>query len=449
MKLLPMALLALVAGGQAAAATPTSNTGAPPDVIHGERYDGRKKPPTSARKSLLVVPRILLAVPYLVVKGLAAVARPAMEWSERDRLPQWVNEALSSNDGHVGVRPYLQYELEFKPLVGATYFNHRLPHGARLKLTTGVGGPNDVLQEGEVKVPLTKTRLAMSFLARYYRSDDEIYTGIGMRNHLPFARYGMDQADAWVGLALLAKQGLRLVVSADLGARRFRNGVPYKGDHTIADVYCDRIGNGPCFVPQMDRKLVPGFADGTQFVRESVEVHIDSRKNEVAAGLLVDAAVRYTHGFAGDASSYLQLEAHAGTSFEVWRRRTLYVGITGIDQLAFGKTPVPFSELPQLGGVDDLRGFLRGRFRDASSLLGTVEYRWPVWMWMDGSLFVDYGGVFGPQFHGLALADLRPDIGIGLRMRTSKKFLIRLQLAYGFGDRGGFRLVIAANGNPS
>ncbi len=117
--------------------------------------------------------------------------------------------------------------------------------------------------------------------------------------------------------------------------------------------------------------------------------------------------------------------------------------------MAFGDTPIPFTEMVTLGGPDDLRGFKPGRFRDASSLLATVEYRWPVWMWMDGTLFADYGGVLGPAFSNFSFSTLRPDVGIGFRMHTSDKFVLRIQAAWGFGDEGGFRLVIAGNGGPA
>jgi len=104
---------------------------------------------------------------------------------------------------------------------------------------------------------------------------------------------------------------------------------------------------------------------------------------------------------------------------------------------------VPFSELPTLGGPDTLRGFRYQDFRDYSSLFFTGEYRWPAWMWLDGSFFVDYGGVFGQNFAGFGARRMQPDIGFGIRMITSSHFFIRVQLAYGFGE--GFNFAISGN----
>jgi len=109
----------------------------------------------------------------------------------------------------------------------------------------------------------------------------------------------------------------------------------------------------------------------------------------------------------------------------------------------FGDTPVPFTELVSLGGADSLRGFPAGRFRDHSSLMFTAEYRWAVWLAADAALFADWGGVFDRHFGAFAIDRMVPDVGVGLRIRTQSSFLVRLQLAYGFGE--GVQLVVATN----
>ncbi|HEX6835030.1 MAG TPA: BamA/TamA family outer membrane protein, partial [Polyangia bacterium] len=95
---------------------------------------------------------------------------------------------------------------------------------------------------------------------------------------------------------------------------------------------------------------------------------------------------------------------------------------------------VPFTELATLGGPDSLRGFRAGRYRDFSTLLFSAEYRWPIWMWADAILFVDYGGAAGQRFAGLGVDSLHPDLGAGIRVRTSRHVMARAQLAYGFPD---------------
>jgi len=108
-----------------------------------------------------------------------------------------------------------------------------------------------------------------------------------------------------------------------------------------------------------------------------------------------------------------------------------------------GDAPVPFSELIVLGGPDTFRGFRPGRFRNFSSLFAGIEYRWPIWMWMDASLFSEYGGVFGQHFDGVRFDRMKPDVGAGVRLRSSDAFFARLQVAYGWGD--GFQFFFSVN----
>ena len=285
-------------------------------------------------------------------------------------------------------------------------------------------------------VPAAQARARLA--RRLRRRDDELYTGIGMNRPLPFRR-ATRSSRATRRRLLIAEPltALRIDAGVDFGCRRFGNGVPYGGDRPIDEVYC---GAASADVRSaVDERRVPGFAAGTQFVRERRELHIDSRTTELCVGLHGRCAAPSTRtASAATSRATCGCTATSAPPFEVWRHRALYLGVSADDELAFGKTPIPFSELVQLGGPDDLRGFRRGRFRDASSMLATVEYRWPVWMWMDGSLFFDYGGVFGPKFTGFAVGELRPDVGIGFRMHSADKFVIRIQVAYGVGGDGGF-----------
>ncbi len=45
---------------------------------------------------------------------------------------------------------------------------------------------------------------------------------------------------------------------------------------------------------------------------------------------------------------------------------------------------IPFVEQVTLGGDVLMRGFLRGRLVDRSALVATLEYAWPIWVYLDG-----------------------------------------------------------------
>jgi hypothetical protein len=418
---------------------------APPDVAHGERYDGRDPQPSPAKRYLLAVPRLLLAPPRLLVRGLDAALKPALEWNERRHIAERVVGAITSEDGKVGVRPVIDYVAGYRPSFGISYFNERLPLDSRVTVSSAIGDLSTLQQNVHVTIPVWERRGAIDIDANYRRRNDELYAGLGMHRVLPEARYAVDQVDGSALLSLSPIQKLRVELGVAYGYRHFADGQPYSGDSSIADVYCVRAIDGRCLSGAVDDTLVPGFSTGTEFVREKLGIHLDSRRTDLSTGVMVDGTAQYTHGVFGDWSSYMRLHTHLGSQIQVWRHRALYLGVGMDDIIRIGDTPIPFSELATLGGPDDLRGFGRGRFRGQSSVLATAEWRWPVWMWMDGTLFFDYGGAFGPAFKGFAVGDLRPDIGIGFRVHTASKFVMRIQMAYGFGGDGGWRLVISGN----
>jgi hypothetical protein len=239
-----------------------------------------------------------------------------------------------------------------------------------------------------------------------------------------------------------ATRALSASVGGALGVRRFADGEPYAGDPAISEVYClwrpPLIDRCPA---ALARAEVPGFVSGTRFLRASTGLHLDLNERRLRAATigLADAEADYTHGVGADRSSYFRLRGAVTIGLNLWRRsRVLLLRAQTVWVVPTGGAPVPFSELAVLGGPDDLRGFRIEAFRDYSSLLTTAEYRWPIFMWADGTLFVDYGGVFGRDYAGIGAARMQPDVGLGVRFRSTARFFLRAQVAYGFGDTWQF-----------
>ena len=85
----------------------------------------------------------------------------------------------------------------------------------------------------------------------------------------------------------------------------------------------------------------------------------------------------------------------------------------------------------RVGGQDTLRGYREAQFRGERMLLGTLEYRFPLFSKVQGALFTDWGTAwdtgFDPEeFHGSA--------GFGISLNTP---LGPLRFDYGRGSQGG------------
>jgi hypothetical protein len=88
---------------------------------------------------------------------------------------------------------------------------------------------------------------------------------------------------------------------------------------------------------------------------------------------------------------------------------------------------VPFYLMPGLGGSYTLRGYSNYRFHDRHLLLASAESRWPIFVHLDGAVFVDAGTVAAEA------GDLGFDklvYGFGLRLHSHRFTLGRLDVSH-------------------
>lgn len=418
----------------------------PPDPSRGDSYDGRPADPPSA--AALFVPRVLLFPLRLTFLVLEPPSRWLTEFEQRHHIGQHIHDLTTSADGKIGVRPELHWSTSFQPSFGARYFDFRSLGYETSLIALGLGGPD--VAHGELLVRPTpfSTPVQLTVGAVYDHRADRLFAGLD--NTVPVAtgqlgpsRYESDMLDteALVGVRVAAP--LVLSFGGSFGWRKFGDGQPLNGDPKISDAYCVRNANGTCVPGSINPVLVPGFIGGTRFLRAVAGITLDLRDSTVhsAAGALIVAGADYSHGLGGDDSSYFRVHGSLTIPITLYRRRHVLL-LRGGTQLteSIGNTPIPFSELPTLGGPSDLRGFRDQLLRGHSLFVATAEYRFPVWMWMDAVVFVDYGGVFGPRYAGFGVSHMQPDVGVGLRLFTRDQFWLRVQLAYGWGEGWRFTL---------
>ena len=90
----------------------------------------------------------------------------------------------------------------------------------------------------------------------------------------------------------------------------------------------------------------------------------------------------------------------------------------------------PFYLQQSLGGGETLRGFHSYRFPDQSLAHVSVEYRWRAHRYVEIAPFLDAGTV-APALSRLALSSVKMSPGVGIRGRTSRRVLGRLDWAWG------------------
>jgi hypothetical protein len=203
-------------------------------------------------------------------------------------------------------------------------------------------------------------------------------------------------------------------------------------------------GVSPSIEEKHPTDQVSGFG-GYNLVEGALKLELDSRspvrdltpgsglRLEMSAAFALDPGNPGLHflRWGGEASGFMDL---SGVNHVLGLR--LYAEF--IEQT--GDDPVPFYELVTLGGLERMRGFFLGRFRGPSALVLTLDYRYPVWSYLDANAFVSLGNAFEEHLAGFAWDRLHLVWGIGVRSNTSRDVSFDLMLAFGSNrlDAGSF-----------
>ncbi|MEH6734966.1 MAG: BamA/TamA family outer membrane protein [Shewanella sp.] len=90
---------------------------------------------------------------------------------------------------------------------------------------------------------------------------------------------------------------------------------------------------------------------------------------------------------------------------------------------------VPWNLLPDLGGSDSMRGYIRGRYRDEQMMMGQVEYRLPVFQ-RYGMVFWGAVGSVAPKVSELT-DTLLTAYGTGFRFKIKDNINLRFDVGVG------------------
>lgn len=392
--------------------------GAPPDdgetststAVRTEKrampdLDGRPEPGPDAGDVALWIPRTLLAPVHLITEW--GIRRPlgfVLTEAEKGKWADVLVDFLTFQDRKIGVIPTFFVDFNFRPSVGVYVFWNELfvePHSIRL--TAGYGGSDWYRVSFLDRWQIDDTRL--EFGVGYLGRPDYIYSGEGASGDVEFYhRYFQEHIE---GQARLLYQGWRrseLRIEAGVRKYRFGNGDPEEGE------------------AEDDLALAPvrpeGFDSGYTSLFQRALVRLDTRPSRPAPSHGFVLEVQGAHGVDLESELYqwIRFGGTVGVYVDLGHHRTL--GLSGQAQIANpleGKA-IPFTELVTLGShPNDLSGFLPGVLRGRSAAWATLEYTYPIWVFLDGALQYSVGNTFGADFAGFEAGAMRSSIGIGIQ----------------------------------
>lgn len=413
--LLAAALAALLAARTAQAQAqqqpssppPASSSGPPSPKRAMPDYDGRGEPETTAGDVALWVPRIIFSPLYLVSEY---VIRRPLAWlistAERKQWPSVIRDFfLFGPDKKAGVVPTAFLDFGFRPSFGFyAFWDDLLGRGNHLRMHASTFGSSWLQGSVADKIPLGADG-SLDLRVEGVHRPDYVFNGIGPSTIAGNeTRFGIDQFQARPVFEWSAWRSSRILTTAGVRAVRFRD-----------DACCD----APSLASQIRAgRMVapPGFQDGYTNVFQRGELTIDTRRPrpENQSGLRIETEVEQgvdtAHG-----SNWLRYGGSIGGFLDLKNNRTVGLAVTAlfVDPIG-GGDPIPFTEQIVLGGSGPMRGYLYGRLVDRSAAVGTLKYRWPIWAFLDGTMQVAVGNVFGRQLHDFRTELLRLSSAIGV-----------------------------------
>ena len=390
-------------------------------------YDGRPAPSPDAGDVLLWVPRVLLFPLYFLTE---VVLREPLGFliagAERNGLPAALYDFFTFGEQHqAGIVPTGFVSFDFQPSVGLyAFWNDAFFKGHDLRLRAGFGGRQWLAAAFSERFYLDAARShRLALEAALLQRPDYTYFGLGPdTRQSDLSRYGQNLLEArvlydqtgWRSNFLHAKVVLRSV--------DFRTG-GYDGDPKLEE----QVTRGT-FPPP------PRYTSGYDVLSTELLAALDTREAPPASGsgLRVGAGAGYSvdlqeHG------GFVRYGAGAGAFWDLnQRQRVLALTATARFVDPTGGGVIPFTELVSLGGTEPMRGLYPGRLYDRSSAVVDLSYRWPIWIWLDGSIHNEFGNVFGPHLDGFRVERLRWSGSIGIESKGTPDS--QFQLLFGLGS---------------
>ncbi len=433
----------------------------PSDKRRAQDYAGRAAKTTPA-EALLWVPRVLffpayLVTEYVVRKPLGA-ATVAVE--QNDVISKVTHAFTFGPHDNVGLVPTAFVDFGFRPSVGLYHFydDFLAPHND-LRATVATGGAQYLKASVADRIPLVVDR---SDTTRAYLQLE--LDGLA-RPDLKFWGIGPSSLSHDVGRYQMRTVGGGARAHADFWKGTFAETWVTGRRVAFSDGECDPVASidvrpatTSCAATtlleqvRVGRYPVPaGFTKGYGVLKVGARVVLDSRapRPYPGSGVALDARVEHATVPSGEVhGSFLSYGASFGAFADLTgTRRVLGLVVDARFQTKLQRSfQIPFTELvgsQRLDYVpedDLLRGFLPGRLLGSSSLTAALDYEWPIWAFLDGTMQAAVGNVFGDHLEDFRFDRLRFSFVGGITSPNHRDHQFNLMLGFGtktFEEGGG------------
>ena len=390
-------------------------------------YDGREPPPPTAREAFIWIPRALLLPAHLIAEYV--LRRPVVafvRWGDDHYVFKRIYDLLTWDDGESAVYPLANLDFGLENTVGLALVDRRFfARGNSIHMASSFATEGVFSASAQDRLQVFRDGTGELYLgAHFTRRPDGVFYGLG-----PDTRSGDKTFYAYeargVALGLAGALGGLSHAVAEIGYRDLHFG----GSGISADT------------PSLDARYggagqaaLPDGWDGYDLAWTRAALALDSRNPSFEAsgtGARLEAGVSYAQSPRDPDLRFVGWGADAGAFYDLsGARHVLSLQLGAHFAEPIGARAIPFTELPTLGGLTFMRGFLGGRLRGPSTVVGTLQYRYPVGNFLEGELFSALGNAFLGHLDGFAVQRLFLSWGMGLRTTFTRDASIALTVAF-------------------
>jgi hypothetical protein len=368
-------------------------------------------PPKRPSEVALWIPRVLVSPlygvsEYLLRRPLGALVTVA----EREHWPAAILGFFTfDQEQRIGLIPTALMDFGLKPSVGLYFFwDDALVKGNAFRVHAATWGADWLSGSIADRIAIHGDDAGMLLRAEAVRRPDHVFHGLGPRSAPERTRYSADRMDGRAAFTLRGWRASSLATAVGLRQQQFRD----RGccdDPTLGEA----ASSGRFALP-------PGFESGYSISYQRIEAALDTRTRRPApgSGLRLELEGEQAVSLPGqERRHWVRYGGTAGGFLDVTGQwRVLSLAVTALFAAPLGRdSEIPFTEQVTLGGSGPLRGFLAGRLIDRSAAAITLQYQWPVWVWLDGTMQLAAGNVFGEHLRGFDPKLLRLSWSLGLR----------------------------------
>jgi hypothetical protein len=393
-----------------AATKPMAPPGPPSAPRDLPEYDGRPPPGTTAGEAFLWVPRVVLfpvhvVTEYVLRRPLGAITVAA----EKGKWIEVLTDAFTFGPtNNIGIVPTALLDFGFRTSIGVYgWYDDFLVKNNALRVHAAFGGTDWLRLTIADRIALGKDSYFKIRGEASHRPDFFFY-GIGPTSRLvDRARYGADWVDGSGTFHVAVTKAL--TVDSFVGVKTAQ----FYDEFCCRDLTVRERAASPSY------PIPTAYDTGYTGFRAGGSIAIDTRNPRPApgSGVRIEASGSYGADLrAPHATGWVKYGGAVGGFVDLTgHNHVLSLTATALFVDPLRGQPIPFVELVSLGGNNPMSGFRDGRLLGRSAAAATLEYRYPIWAFLDGAAQLALGNVFNEHLDGLEPKNLRLSFDFGIR----------------------------------